>query len=230
MPRRSERGAHYDLEHLVVAILCLRACNILIRHLVSVTVDFVDERLQIRRTARAVSRGLANMWVLIFEGLDKRWHGGPDMAVLAYANAHYARWRAELAWPAAGPGAFAENFTVDGVDEQSACLGDIWQVGEARLQISEPRKPCRNISRFWGREDLLRLTEQSGRFGWYLRVLREGRVRAGQEIELIERPHPEWTVARAMAARRSKARDRATAQRLAACPALGADWREKLLE
>jgi len=161
---------------------------------------------------------------------DKRWHGGPDMAVLAYANAHYARWRAELAWPAAGPGAFAENFTVDGVDEQSACLGDIWQVGAARLQISEPRKPCRNISRFWGREDLLRLTEQSGRFGWYLRVLREGRVRAGQEIELIERPHPEWTVARAMAARRNKARDRATAQRLAACPALGADWREKLLE
>jgi len=161
---------------------------------------------------------------------DKRWHGGPDMAVLAYANAHYARWRAELAWPAAGPGAFAENFTVDGADEQSACVGDIWQVGAARLQISEPRKPCRNISRFWGREDLLRLTEQSGRFGWYLRVLREGSVRAGQEIELIERPHPEWTVARAMAARRNKARDRATAQRLAACPALGADWREKLLE
>jgi MOSC domain-containing protein YiiM len=161
---------------------------------------------------------------------DKRWHGGPDMAVLAYANAHYARWRAELAWPAAGPGAFAENFTVDDVDEQSACLGDVWQVGEARLQISEPRKPCRNISRFWGREDLLRLTEQSGRFGWYLRVLREGRVRAGQEIELIERPHPEWTVARAMAARRTKARDQAPAQRLAACPALGAAWRDKLLE
>ena len=63
------------------------------------------------------------------------------------------------------------------------------------------------------------------KLGEYLRA-----VRAGQEIELIERPHPEWTVARAMAARRSKARDRATAQRLAACPALGADWREKLLE
>jgi MOSC domain-containing protein YiiM len=161
---------------------------------------------------------------------DQRWHGGPDMAVLAYANAHYARWRAELAWPAAGPGAFAENFTVDGVDEETACLGDIWQVGEARLQISEPRKPCRNISRFWGRADLLRLTERSGRFGWYLRVLREGNVRAGQEIDVVERPHPEWTVARAMTARRNKARDQATAQRLAACPALGADWRKKLLE
>jgi MOSC domain-containing protein YiiM len=161
---------------------------------------------------------------------DKRWHGGPDRAVLAYANAHYARWRAELAWPAAGPGAFAENFTVDGVDEESACLGDIWQVGEARLQISEPRKPCRNISRFWGRAELLRLTEGSGRFGWYLRVLREGNVRAGQEIDVVERPHPEWTVARAMTARRNKARDQATAQRLAACPALGADWRKKLLE
>jgi MOSC domain-containing protein YiiM len=161
---------------------------------------------------------------------DARNHGGPDMAVLAYAAAHYPRWREELAWPALAHGAFAENFTVEGADEESACLGDVWQVGEARLQISEPRKPCSNISRFWQREDLLRSVERSGRIGWYLRVLQEGRVEAGQEIALLERPHPEWTVVRAMEARRNKSRDRAQALELARCPALGADWRGKLLE
>ena len=161
---------------------------------------------------------------------NARWHGGPEMAVLAYASAHYPRWREELSWPELGPGAFAENFTVDGVDEETACIGDIWEVGEARLQISEPRQPCRNISRFWHREQLLRLTEQTGRIGWYLRVLREGLVQAGQQIALVERPHPEWPIARAMSARKHKSRDPETAALLAACPALGGDWRQRLLE
>lgn len=161
---------------------------------------------------------------------DLRWHGGPDMAVLAYGAEHYPRWRAELGWPDLGPGAFAENFTVEGADEASTCIGDLWEVGEALLQVSEPRKPCRNISRFWGRDGLLQLVESTGRIGWYLRVAREGRVEAGLSIRRLERPHPEWTVAAAMEARTNKARDPAAAGRLAACPALGAKFREKLLE
>src|SRR6202048_5528319 len=56
---------------------------------------------------------------------DKRWHGGPELAGLAYANAHYARWRAELAWPAAGSGGFREDVTGDGADAPRAWLGDI---------------------------------------------------------------------------------------------------------
>ncbi|GAC1338644.1 MAG: MOSC domain-containing protein [Myxococcales bacterium] len=159
---------------------------------------------------------------------DGRWHGGPDMAVLAYAASHYPLWRAELDWPALAPGAFAENFTVDGADEAGTCIGDRWEVGEALLEVSEPRKPCRNIARFWGRDDLLRRVESTGRTGWYLRVLREGRVAPGEEIRLARRPHPEWSIAAAVEVNRNKARDRASAARLADCPALGAQFRDRL--
>ena len=125
-------------------------------------------------------------------------------------------------------GAFAENLTVEGADEWSVCLGDSWRLGEAELQVSQPRKPCNNISKFWGRKDLLQRVIDTGRFGWYLRVLREGCIEAGQSIELLARPHPEWTVARAMEARLSRAEDPAAAAALAALPELGEDWRGHL--
>ena len=159
---------------------------------------------------------------------DRRWHGGPDMAVLAYSADHYSRWRSELGWAETGPGAFGENLTVEGCDEATVCLGDVWSVGSARLQVSEPRKPCNNISRFHHRTGLLQLVIETGRFGWYLRVLAEGSLQAGDHIALLERPHPEWTVARAMRARLGKSKDPAEAAALAVVPALGADWRERL--
>jgi MOSC domain-containing protein YiiM len=160
---------------------------------------------------------------------DKRYHGGREMAVLAYSAEHYPRWREELAMPELPYGAFAENFTVAGVDEQSACLGDIWEVGEARLQICQPRKPCNNISKFWGRPELLKRVIATGRFGWYFRVLKTGQVEAGQGIHLIARPHPAWSVAQAMNARLGKSRDPQAAAALAALPELGEDWRSRLI-
>jgi MOSC domain-containing protein YiiM len=154
-----------------------------------------------------------------------RHHGGPDMAVLAYAEEHYARWRDELRWPDVPYGAFGENFTVAKVTEESACIGDVWRVGTALLQISEPRKPCRNIPRFWRRADLLRLVERTGRYGFYLRVLEEGVVEAGQSIELVERRNPQWTVRRATAARSGASGAPAEALALLEVEELGADWR-----
>ena len=160
---------------------------------------------------------------------NHRWHGGPEMAVLAYSSDHYPRWRAELGWEDAGPGTFAENLTVAGAAEESVCIGDVWAAGGARLQVSEPRKPCSNISRFHRRPDLLKLVIESGRFGWYLRVLEEGSLQAGDEIRLVDRPHPEWTVAQAMRVRLGRAEDPGAAAALAALPVLGSDWREFLL-
>ena len=160
---------------------------------------------------------------------NRRWHGGPERAVLAYALEHYPRWRGELSWDDLPHGGFGENFTVEGATEEAICLGDVWRAGTALLQVSEPRKPCRNISRYWGRPDLLRQVERTGRHGFYLRVLEEGVVQEGQEISPVERPHPEWTVARAMAARRHVARQRAEAEALLRVAALGSDWRAHLL-
>ena len=150
------------------------------------------------------------------------------MAILAYPHEHYGRWSAELRWRDMPNGAFGENFTVGGVTERDACLGDIWRVGTALLQIAQPRKPCRNISRYWHRPELLRLVVHSSRYGFYLRVLEEGVVCAGDEIRLVNRPHPEWTVHRAMAARRGAHRAPAEARALLDVKALGDDWRRNV--
>ena len=111
---------------------------------------------------------------------DRRYHGGPDMAVLAYSADHYPAWREELAWPDLPAGGFGENLSVEGATEETACIGDVWRVGTATLQIASPRKPCRKISDFWRRPELLKLVQGSGRFGWYLRVLEEGALVPGR--------------------------------------------------
>jgi MOSC domain-containing protein YiiM len=156
---------------------------------------------------------------------DLKHHGGRDMAVLAYPEEHYANWRSELRWPDVPYGAFGENFTVVGVTENDACIGDVWRAGSALFQISQPRKPCRNISRFWRRPALLGLVQRTGRYGFYLRVLEEGVVEAGQNVELVERPHAEWTIRRATAARSSASSAPDEAIALLRIAELGDDWR-----
>ena len=106
-------------------------------------------------------------------------------------------WRAELSWPELAFGGFGENLSVEGVTEETACIGDVWRAGTALLQIASGRGPCRKISEFWGRPDLLRRVVESGRSGWYMRVLEEGILAAGDEVVLLERTNPRETVAAA---------------------------------
>ncbi len=157
---------------------------------------------------------------------DHRYHGGPDMAVLAYSADHYPAWRVELAWPDLPLGGFGENLSVSGATEETACIGDVWRAGTATLQIASPRKPCRKIAAFWGRPELLRLVQRNGRIGWYLRVIEEGAVAPGGAVELIARPHPEWTVRAAFAAGQERGSPQALA--LAAVPALSERWKSWL--
>ena len=149
---------------------------------------------------------------------DPRVHGGPEMAVLCYSADHYPRWREELGIAEIGPGGFAENFTISGQDELTVCIGDVYAVGAAVVQVSQPRGPCYKISYRWKRPDLLGRCEKNGRHGWYLRVLREGSVEAGQPIHLLERPNPEWSIRRAadvFQARRKRLDEAAHLARLA---------------
>jgi MOSC domain-containing protein YiiM len=155
-------------------------------------------------------------------------HGGPDKAVLGYAASHYPLWRLELEWPDLSFGAFAENFTLDGLSEETVCLGDVYAVGEAVVQVSQPRSPCWKIARRWQRPDLTERVEATGRTGWYHRVLQEGAVEAGQPVTLVERPFPEWNVRRVAATARNRKAEPAAAAELRALPALSAAWRHGL--
>jgi len=158
-----------------------------------------------------------------------RVHGGADKAVLAYAASHYPLWRTELCRPDLPYGAFAENFTIAGQDEAQVCLGDVYAIGSAaRLEVSQPRQPCSNITHRWRVPGLTEQVAATGRHGWYLGVLAEGEVVAGEPVVLLERPTPDWTVARAMRAMQQRSVDRAEAAALAEVPALSDAWRNTL--
>lgn len=158
---------------------------------------------------------------------DRRVHGGPTMAVLAYSGDHYAAWRAELDLPDMGPGGFAENLTVAGLDERTLCIGDVLTAGTVGLRVTQPRGPCANISRRWNRQDLLARVTSSRRTGWYLAVPRPGTLRAGDAITVVDRPHPEWTIERVFALRVDPDGDRESVAFLARCPELSEEWRAK---
>jgi MOSC domain-containing protein YiiM len=159
------------------------------------------------------------------EQADRRAHGGPEMAVLMYADAHYAYWRSLAGLEAMGPGGFAENLTVRGLDETSVCIGDVLEAGGAELEVASPRGPCKNISRRWDAEWLLEQVRNERRTGWYLRVKREGPVRRGDPVRVIARPCPDWTVDRLLRLRYVMPRSRAELEQASALTPLTVEWR-----
>ena len=152
-------------------------------------------------------------------------HGGPERALLLYSAEHYPRWRAEWQTRDVSPGGFGENLTVSGADETTTCVGDVYQVGDARIEVSGPREPCNNLVRRHRRKSLIEEVRATSRSGWYVRVLWEGWVEAGVPLALVDRPYPQWPIARAARVRRARATNPEDARLLADCPALLADWK-----
>lgn len=155
----------------------------------------------------------------------KKFHGGPYRAVLGYSAAHYPRWR-EIYQRDFPFGAFGENFTIKGLDEDTVCLGDIYQVGDVvRLQVAQPRTPCDQIDKRWGIKGLSDKVRENGWGGWYMRVLQSGEVSAGAPIYLLERSPSPWTIRQLIALRNDHHRSPLIARELAECEALEPSWR-----
>ncbi len=159
---------------------------------------------------------------------DRRVHGGPDKAVLAYGHGHYPQWREMLGRADVGPGWFGENLTIEGSDERTVCIGDRFAIGQARFEVSQPREPCATLNRRFHRKDMVKLVQGNLRTGWYLRVLTEGWVEAGMPVTLVDRPCPQWPVIVASELMVERAVRREECGRLAACPALSESWRGSL--
>lgn len=155
-------------------------------------------------------------------------HGGLDKAVNVYPHEHYPYWGQTVGLTNLPMGGFGENFTTQGLLEQHVCIGDIFQIGDATVQISQPRQPCWKLARYWRIKDLALHVQESGRTGWYFRVLREGHVQAGKKLILLERPYPSWTVSAANDIMHHRTNDMQAAQELADCIYLSLRWREKL--
>jgi MOSC domain-containing protein YiiM len=161
-------------------------------------------------------------------------HGGVHMAVLMYAASHYPAWREELGRgdtgpDAFGPGAFGENLCVEHFDEANVCIGDEFTLGDVRLQVSQPRGPCSNISRYWGIPTLLKRVSETHRTGWYLRVIQDGTITSGQMLTRVAQPHPEWNVRRVSMAAAAPESDAQFVRELANSEVLSPRWRESFV-
>lgn len=158
-------------------------------------------------------------------------HGGADKAVLAYSADHYPLWQEEFADAETdsgdvGYGGFGENLTVRGANERNVCIGDVWRASAVLLQVSQPRQPCWKLARRWRMPNLPQRVVETGRSGWYLRVLQEGMIEPDTELALETRPHPQWTVDRVASVRYDKQADRAAVAELARLAELSESWRE----
>jgi len=161
---------------------------------------------------------------------DLKHHGGWDKAVLAYSAEHYPKWREELRMPDMPHGAFGENLTIGGWSEESVCIGDTFRIGDVLFEVSQPRQPCWKLARRWRMHELTPLVIHNGRSGWYLRVLEQGWIEAGMPATLLDRPNPEWPVARANHILHHCKHDLALTLELADVPSLARAWVEELRE
>ena len=161
---------------------------------------------------------------------NRRVHGGPEKAVYAYPLSGYVGWIADFPAMADrfGPGAMGENLVVDGLDEASVHLGDVIRCGTATLQVAQIREPCSTFAAVMGTARVVKAMVNSGRCGWYCRVLEPGSIRPGDAHDIIERPNPAWPITRFTPIAAGKAGRQEELAELAALPGLSAYWRLKL--
>ena len=126
------------------------------------------------------------------EQADLTVHGGPDKAVYAYPAVHHRAWAVDYPHHADRfvPGGVGENLTIKGWTEADLCVGDIHRIGSARLQVCQPRQPCFKFALRFADNRLPKAMVRNGRAGWYYRVIEQGTIRAGDPVQLAERPNP----------------------------------------
>ncbi len=155
---------------------------------------------------------------------DLAGHGGPHRAALVYQLESYEHWNREFGRDDFGYGQFGENFTVDGLPDDEVCIGDQFQVGEALFEVSQPRVTCYRVGLRLGQPRLPSLLVSHRRPGFYLRVLREGRVEAGQPIERVKRGDGAMSVAEVDGLLYLPGHDHADVERASRLTALSPGW------
>jgi len=160
---------------------------------------------------------------------DLRFHGGLNKAVYAYPSEHYPWWSRETSRDDLRPGQFGENLTVEGLTEDTVRLGDVFRVGGAVLQVTQPRYPCFKLGIKMGDPLFPKRFLASGRTGFYLRVLEEGELGAGDVVDLVEKS--DSLTVRELWHLVHVDRGNLEGARLALrCQTLGPEWREPLEE
>jgi MOSC domain-containing protein YiiM len=152
-------------------------------------------------------------------------HGGIDKAVYAYPSEHYPFWHDELPDMELARGVFGENFTTEGLLEDSR-IGDRLRIGSAEFVVTQPRMPCFKLGIRFKRPDMVKRFLESGRTGFYLAVAKEGEVGAGDSIGLLKRDEHNVTITDVVNLYRREAANQDMLRRASELPSLPETWRE----
>src|SRR5712691_10001963 len=178
---------------------------------------------------KAPVAGLVKVGRLNLEGdrqSDLEVHGGADKAAYVYPAEHYAFWRAELPGVDLPWGSFGENFTTEGLIEDSVQIGDRLRVGSAEFVVTQTRMPCFKLGIRFGRPDMVKRFLRSGRTGFYLAVAREGEVTAGDAVMSITEYEPAISVAEIVGLYAADAANQELLRMASEHSALPEGWRE----
>jgi MOSC domain-containing protein YiiM len=177
--------------------------------------------------------GRIAVWKLNLAGdeqADLAVHGGLDKAVYAYPHEHYAYWQLQLPDYAFTLGNFGENLTLEGLSEEAIHIGDQLQIGSALFTVTQPRSPCYKLGVRFAREDMTKRFYESRRFGFYMRVLREGGLEAGTDVTVVNQDANAVSVGDVIRLFTGDSHDRNLLGRAMEASALPDGWRNGLRE
>jgi MOSC domain-containing protein YiiM len=160
------------------------------------------------------------------EQSDLTVHGGVDKAVYLYPSEHYTYWRDQLPGVELPSGAFGENFCAEGVLEDQIRIGDRLRISSAEFIVTQPRLPCYKLGIRFNRPEIVKHFLQSKRTGLYLRVLREGDVGQGDEIEFIEKQDSGVTITEIVSLYSTDPHNQELLRRAIDVPALPESWKD----
>ena len=152
-------------------------------------------------------------------------HGGEQRAVYVYQIESYRHWEEQLGRRDFVPGRFGENFTIEGLPDDEVCIGDRYRIGSALFEVTQPRVTCYRVGIRLEEPRMPALLTSSGRPGFYLRVLEEGEVGAGDAIVPVARGPEQMTIAEVNALLYSSQHPREKLERALRIPALSPGWR-----
>ncbi|WP_181320948.1 MOSC domain-containing protein [Photobacterium phosphoreum] len=155
----------------------------------------------------------------------ERFHGGLDRAVLQFDSNHYVQ--LQHIFPKSAPlfveGGYGENLVVAGMNEYNVCIGDKIAIGSVVLEVTQPRQPCFKLNHRFKEPTIARYSQQNSKTGWFYRVVKEGKINVNDRIHVIERPYPQWTIAKVQHYLYVETGNLAATTELATLPELGAE-------
>ena len=159
---------------------------------------------------------------------DKKVHGGIDKAVCVYPNEHYQYWNSLFDINQSILGSFGENFTTESLLEKDVCIGDIFEVGEAIVQVSQPRQPCWKLSRRWKIKNFSHTVQIEGKTGYYFRVLQSGIIEPTSILTLKQRINKLWNISLCNEIMHIDKKNMKMAKELSLCKELSESWKDSL--